>query len=72
MANLLWTLGRVVVPGEVAVGTGLVLKVITCGAVEQHGARGLWGLWVCGDSMGHGDTGGAPRSRWDGRAQDPP
>ena len=33
-----WTLGTVVVPGEVAVGTRLGLKVITWGAGGQRGA----------------------------------
>ena len=35
-----WTLGTMVMPGpgEVAMGTGLVLKVITCGAGRQRGA----------------------------------
>lgn len=48
-----WTLGTVVVTGEVAVGAGLVLKVITCGAGGQRGARGH------GDSVGGmGTTGG--------------
>ena len=47
-----WTLGTVVVPGEVAVSTGLGLKMIT------WGARGPWGKWgQCGTQGPWGDMG---------------
>ena len=47
-----WTLGTVVVTGEVAVGAGLVLKVMTWGEKgdvgDIGGDGGHWGGWEIG------------------------